>query len=75
MAEHVYKVGDRFSIGPRSKPDGMVEVISTATDADGKRQVQLEVVELSQDYSGRLQVGEMFSYTEDRFVTAITSKE
>ncbi len=72
MAEHIYNVGDRITIGPPSEPYGMVEVKSTTTNADGKRQITSEVIELVQGYSGNLKVGTTLTCAEDEFVGTFT---
>ena len=75
MADELPKVGERIGFQSHGKRAGTIEVKSIITDDGGKRRIQLEVIELVQDYAGDFMVGMVLSVPEDRFVGTLTLKK
>ena len=75
MADELPKVGEWIGFQSHGKRAGTLEVESITTDDGGKRQIQLEVIELVQDYAGDFMVGMVLSVPEDRFVGTLTPKK
>ena len=68
MSDDTYKVGDRLVIRIQGKPGGTIEVKRVRSDAEGKRHIEAEVIDLEPGYAGPITIGATLKFAEDEIV-------